>query len=481
MIFVLKAKRHDNCKRKDMLHNQLISKGAFFASGILLLFFSLPNQIFHFWFLAWFCLIPNILLGRALTFKKRLALNFLYFFIAIAALLWLDIRILVSSFRGYDSVIILVIFFIIVSFGYASVMAIGSSFIKRTNSLLIPSFLLAALWAAFEYLLMLSPLLPISIALTQYDFPEIIQNVPYYGIYGISFLIVFTNSILALSIRVISNRPKFLIPIIILIILHSANLCYGIIKINYYDRETNKSSLNVALIQPSFHWTTYGPSKISNIYLKEELDRLFALSKRSAQKGSIDLIVWPENAIARNMSADPNLKAYVQEQTKELNVPIISGALYNDKSGKQYNCAASITRNGLIASYYKKTKLFPFIESPYFSAGSDLSPLPLNNSDTRAGTMICFESLYPYISGKLAKNGADFLLLLSNDSIFGNSNWPILHSAYIVFRAVENGICGIHLNNNGRSLVVDGVGRTIIKTPLNKTVIATAAIQTGRR
>jgi apolipoprotein N-acyltransferase len=82
--------------------------------------------------------------------------------------------------------------------------------------------------------------------------------------------------------------------------------------------------------------------------------------------------------------------------------------------------------------------------------------------------MICFDALFPKISRKLAINGGENLLTLANCALFGESNWPLLHRAFFVYRCVENGRPGVYLNNNGNSLAVDSFGRQIVSTPPNK-------------
>ncbi|MGQ8475494.1 nitrilase-related carbon-nitrogen hydrolase, partial [Klebsiella pneumoniae] len=68
---------------------------------------------------------------------------------------------------------------------------------------------------------------------------------------------------------------------------------------------------------------------------------------------------------------------------------------------------------------------------------------------------VCYESLFPNVSRRhVLLGGADILGGVSFNTWLGNTNWPILHAAYIPFRAVENGRAAFFLNNNGPSLAV---------------------------
>ena len=61
---------------------------------------------------------------------------------------------------------------------------------------------------------------------------------------------------------------------------------------------------------------------------------------------------------------------------------------------------------------------------------------------------ICFEVIFPNLVRHMAKEGANFLVTLTNDAWFGNSSAPYQHFSMVVFRAVEKPFgrrsCGQH-------------------------------------
>jgi len=65
----------------------------------------------------------------------------------------------------------------------------------------------------------------------------------------------------------------------------------------------------------------------------------------------------------------------------------------------------------------------------------------------------------PAPSRTLTRRGAESLIVISDDSWFGNSHWPMLHGQLSVFRAVENRRGVVFVNNTGGNLVVDPSGR----------------------
>jgi apolipoprotein N-acyltransferase len=86
---------------------------------------------------------------------------------------------------------------------------------------------------------------------------------------------------------------------------------------------------------------------------------------------------------------------------------------------------------------------------------------PLNGGTVLGslGVMICLESVLPHPSRELVRRGAQSLLVISDDSWFGNSNWPMLHGNLSIFRAIENRRSFLFVNNTGGNLIVDPSGR----------------------
>ncbi|MFN4200844.1 apolipoprotein N-acyltransferase [Fervidobacterium riparium] len=137
---------------------------------------------------------------------------------------------------------------------------------------------------------------------------------------------------------------------------------------------------------------------------------------------------------------------------------------------KAFNSAV-IYSNGSFLDKYDKVKLFPFVEMlPYGSIFGSLSflkgmyyfsPGTLKDIDIpgygKIGFEICFESFFPNLSRKLARDvGA--IVVITNDGWY-NSRIPLQqHFVQSIFRAIETRRYVIQVSNTGISGVVDIFG-----------------------
>src|SRR5207248_1022171 len=80
----------------------------------------------------------------------------------------------------------------------------------------------------------------------------------------------------------------------------------------------------------------------------------------------------------------------------------------------------------------------------------------------RVGTLICFESTYPELARGLARDGAQILIVTTNDASFGTSPAAREHLAMSQTRAVELGRAVVHAAISGISAVIP---RVLASTP----------------
>ena len=94
-----------------------------------------------------------------------------------------------------------------------------------------------------------------------------------------------------------------------------------------------------------------------------------------------------------------------------------------------------------------------------FTAGSQYTLF--NLAKLKFAVLICFEDLFPELSRRFSKNGADFLVNITNDAWFGKTSSPHQHLAASVLRAVEVRRYLIRAANTGVSGFIAPTGKII--------------------
>jgi len=86
------------------------------------------------------------------------------------------------------------------------------------------------------------------------------------------------------------------------------------------------------------------------------------------------------------------------------------------------------------------------------------------------GSPICYEIIFPDLVRRFVKNGAGFLVTITNDGWYGKSSAPYQHFSMAVLRAVENRRFILRSATTGISGIIDPYGRIISRSQLNTAV-----------
>ena len=324
---------------------------------------------------------------------------------------------------------------------------------------------------------------------SQYENLALIQIADFTGVYGVSFLIILVNSSLAVLFMSFKKKiaGQYIIPVIYTTVLVIGAYIYGSQKINNIDSQIKKAEkTTISIIQGNIKQNL----KWSDEFKIHTIEKYIQLSKSQIKKNP-DLVIWPETALPFYYGFDEVLSNHVNQcvESSKTNFLIGSPAFELDKEHTRfYNRAYMFDGSGDITGFYDKNHLVPFGEYvPFgdyltflgkitaqagnFSTGNQaFLPLEFNNHNLnvtrKTGVLICFEILFPSISSKFVKNGADMLTTITNDAWFGHSSAAMQHFSIAVFRAVENRRTLTRAANTGISGFIDPKGKIIETTSL---------------
>jgi apolipoprotein N-acyltransferase len=343
------------------------------------------------------------------------------------------------------------------------------------------ALLFSALWVLFEWLRswLFTGFPWLFIGYSAID-TSIAGFAPVFGVYSLSFIIVFTTTIVTCLILSKGSDIKVWLATILMLILITISHVF----LNNYQWSTTKSQLQIAAIQANIPQTTKWDSEFTQL----SIDKHLQLTQTILDK---DLIVWPENAIPVILTDFNHNLPQLNNLAKNNSLTIITGIPINDSSGKVYNSILSL---GAINQKYDKTKLVPFGEYVPFESllrGTiDFFDLPMSSfsaGNTNQGVLnlpvaaisasICYEAAYPDFIASHAKN-SDFLVNISNDTWFGNSFGPFQHLQIARMRSLETGRWMIRATNSGITALINDKGNIIKQLAMQQPGVLSGTITT---
>ncbi len=352
--------------------------------------------------------------------------------------------------------------------------------LQRCPSPFVQAAGLAGLWVVMEYCRanLLSGMPWCLLGHSQYRVLPLIQAADIAGVYGLSFLIVFTSGTLYSACTCLPDKRlcfKRMLPALAAVL---AVILYGSIRLWQYPLHQPEavagSTATVAVIQGN----TPQDSKWRKENTGEIMSRHLRMTETALARGA-RLVIWPETTVPFYLQdrIPANLLNLLRTHNAEL---ITGGPRYSGKKGNYrfYNTAFYIDGDG-IKAYHDKLHLLPFGE--FFPLGF-VDVLRLRYAaprqytagtrytlfDTPAGacgSLVCVEVIFPQLARGFVNEGADYLINISNDSWFGPTSAHYQHFAMAVFRCVENRRPLARAANTGISGFIDVSGRIIDQLP----------------
>ncbi len=315
-----------------------------------------------------------------------------------------------------------------------------------------------------------------------------------FGSYFVTFMIVSVGMLIALAI-VEPPRVKFASVLAGGLVALELVLGVGVTLAGRTDADS-KETIRVAVLQGNI-----SSSEKWNVGVDEIIAGYAVLCRDAAGQGA-ELIIWPETAVPISVDRNPARRERLCDIAYENNVDMLVGMFTHDENGGERNSLVLFRRDGTVSDeIYSKRHLVPFGEylplrrfimtvipplSQVAMLENDLVPGEdsglIQVGDMRVGSLICFDSIYEELTLRSVLDGAELIVLSTNDSWFGDSAALRMHCAHDQLRAIESGRTILRAANTGISSMIcpDGTMPQHLDDNAEGLLVCDAEIRTGR-
>ncbi len=285
------------------------------------------------------------------------------------------------------------------------------------------------------------------------------------SIYGLSFFTYLITVLLALYIGTKKRNVLY-----IAVCIFSFILLFGLVRINTLDQEYNKRSIKVKIVQGNI-WQS---DKENTDLAVKNLEKYIKISQERCDH--VDLEIWPEVTFPWvYLDKDSRYVRDILSPVLKNCDNFIFGAIRKDNDGNYYNSAIIFSNDHV--EYYDKQHLLPFGEYipakeyiKFSSIANQLGSFTKGNSKNifvingcKILLQICYEAIFPPVNYR----NADFVVNITNDGWFKNSQEAKHHHLISRAMAIEYGIPYIRVNNYGFSGCFDKYGKEIAAININ--------------
>ncbi|MBZ5523232.1 MAG: apolipoprotein N-acyltransferase [Acidobacteriia bacterium] len=312
-----------------------------------------------------------------------------------------------------------------------------------------------------------------------------IDNVPFArittltGVYGLSFAVMLVNCAFASALLLRGARRKNLL---IASFAAAIALQLGVLTSPPPVIPTKEAVLvqqNVPVLDSEWPQALYDRTIF-------ELAQITVEAAHKAAPGGPALIIWPESP-APFYANDEKFLHWLAAIAQDTHAHLIIGStgVTVTAGGERLplNSALIVGPQGNVLGSYDKIHLVPFGEYvPFkkllffankltrevgeFAPGTERKVFDLNG--VKAGTFICYESVFPEEVREFAAGGAEVLVNISNDGWYGDTSAPYQHLEMARMRAIENDRWMLVATNTGITAAIDPYGRVVKRAKRNE-------------
>jgi len=330
---------------------------------------------------------------------------------------------------------------------------------------------------------------------SQVDNPLLMHLPPWTGVYGVSFLIVLVNSLLAQIFAKGDWKTRLGMA------LAGVAIAVAVQPWPAYHLAAlpDDASASAVLLQENLEVGAARPAmtldqmmglftQLSESPASTVLHGIPGLPQTQPAPATLvppALIVWPESP-APFFSSDTNFRHWLSALATDANAALVIGDVGVDaapdlpRGYRVYNSASFVSPEGNFVGRYDKIHLVPFGEYvPFREQLFFVKSLTAQLTDSdrgrernlfltgghKYGTFICYEAAFADEVRIFAKEGADVLVTISDDGWYGDSGAPWEHLNLARLRAIENHRWLLRSTDTGITTAIDPAGRVRESAP----------------
>jgi len=341
---------------------------------------------------------------------------------------------------------------------------------------------------------------------SQVDNALVNQLAPWTGVYGISFVLVVVNALLAggLVLQQGSARLRSGIAGVVLLLGGVAGV--------FLEPPHPAPTATAVLIQPNLdvgsdntwsglEWERH-IAEFTHLAEEQCKSYIAGIPQTGAPTQEItcppyrthpDLVAWPESP-APFVEPDARFQKALISIAQATQAPLVVGSIganysAEDQEWHDYNSALVVGADGARVGRYDKIHLVPFGEYvPFknllffarkltgrvseFTRGDNRAVFRLNGH--RYGVFICYEAVFADEVRQFSRLGAEVLVNISDDGWYGDTSAPWQHLNMARMRAIENRRWLLRDTNNGVTASIDPYGRVRQSIPRHQTDVLPA-------
>jgi apolipoprotein N-acyltransferase len=300
---------------------------------------------------------------------------------------------------------------------------------------------------------------------SQWQHPVVLALGATGGIWLISFVLVAANTAIVIALVSVPLPVRAIGAGGALLALAAGPVAFALTADEY--RVPPTGHLIFDLVQPGL---VSGPHTL--------LNRDIALTARAPLAG---LVVWGESSVGYDLDTAHRVMHRLRRLSAAIGTQVLVSQDAVSPAGAKTKVAVLIGPGGIEQSY-TKTRLVPFGEyiplrsvlgwvtsvskaaAQNMVAGHGAKVMHAALPDGRRlnfGVLICFESSFPDMSAVDARRGAQVLIFQTSDSTFEGSWAPEQHASLAALRAAETGRPAVQAALTGDSVAFDSRGRLL--------------------